>query len=128
MYQDRARKAYQHSLSSALSDREADAQCFRNLISELRSVEHSTEFNERREALSKHQRLWSLIQKANAYDTGLVPNEDRILFSRLADQAQKYGIRAILNSELSITPLIDMAQSVLEGLTGDIDTIASIKK
>lgn len=120
MYQDRARKAYQTSLSSVLSDREADAQCFRRLIADLKSVEHSTIFSERREALSKHQRLWSLIQKANSYDSGLIPNEDRLLFNRLADQAQKYGIRAILNSDLPITPLIEMAQNVLDGLTGNI--------
>ena len=122
MYQDRARKAYQTSLSSALSDRDSDAQCFRNLISDLKSIEHSTDFNERRIALARHQRLWSLIQKANSYDTGMIPNSDRLLFGRMADQAQKYGIRAILNPELPITPLIEIAQNVLEGLTGNTDT------
>ncbi|QHI96493.1 hypothetical protein GT348_09045 (plasmid) [Aristophania vespae] len=118
MYQNRALKAYQTSISSALTDREADAQCFRRLIIELKNAEHSISVAERNKALSKNQRLWSLIQKANALDSGTIPNDDRLLFARLADQAQKYGIKAILDPDLPITPLIEMAQNVLDGLTG----------
>lgn len=117
MYQNSGMRAYQNTVSAALSDRDADATCFRKLIAELKLVEHSTDSAERNTALAKHQRLWSLIQKANAVDLGAAPNEDRLLFVRLADQAQKYGIRALLHSDWPITPLIEIAQDVLDGLT-----------
>lgn len=116
MYQNHGMRAYQNTVSSALSDREADAACFRKLITALKLVEHSTDPAERNVTLAKHQRLWSLIQKANAVDLGVAPNEDRLLFVRLADQAQKYGIRALLHPDWPITPLIEIAQDVLDGL------------
>lgn len=117
MYQNSGMKAYQKSVSASLSDRDADAACFRKLITELTLAEHTTDTLTRNNAIAKNQRLWSLIQKANAVDVGSVPNEDRLLFVRLADRAQKYGIRAMLDSDVPIAPLIDIAQDVLDGLT-----------
>jgi hypothetical protein len=60
---------------------------------------------------------WGLIMKANISETGAsTPQEDRELFIRLADQAQRYGIKMLVDSSLSIEPLIEIAQNVLEGL------------
>ncbi len=57
-----------------------------------------------------------MIMKANTLDTGVVALEDRELFVTLADKAQKYGILATLKPELSLAPLIQIAQDILEGL------------
>ena len=116
MYQNNAMNAYRLADSSSLSDREADAECFRRLIATLESAAHETDVIQRNQALAKNQRLWSLIQRANAVEAGMVETEDRLLFARMADQAQRYGIRAILDPTLSLAPLIDTARNVLEGL------------
>lgn len=116
MYQNNAMNAYRLAASASLSDREADAECFRRLIATLESVEHGGDVIRRNQAIAKHQRLWSLIQRANAVEAGMVETEDRLLFARMADQAQRYGIRAMLDSMLSLSPLIETARNVLEGL------------
>ncbi|MXV36024.1 MULTISPECIES: flagellar biosynthesis regulator FlaF [unclassified Saccharibacter] len=120
MYQNDGMRAYRNTVSAALSDREADAMCFRKLITELKLAEHTDDILVRNEAISKNQRLWSLIQKANAVDLSVVDNEDRLLFLRMADAAQKYGIKALLYPERPIGPLIEIAQNVLDGLTQTI--------
>ena len=61
--------------------------------------------------------MWGIIMKANISETGAAtPLEDRELFIRLADQAQRYGIKLLVDPSLSFDPLIDIAQNVLEGL------------
>ncbi len=116
MYQQNALRAYRNTISGALTDRDADAECFRKLIAVLEAVEHTSDVIERNKAISKNQRLWSLIQRANAVDTGMVETEERLLFARMADSAQKYGIRAMLDTSLSLQPLIEVARNILEGL------------
>ncbi|MCE2576829.1 flagellar biosynthesis regulator FlaF [Komagataeibacter sp. FNDCR2] len=111
-----AMKAYQSIAQFSLTGREADAACFRMLIDELEAAASSPDQNVRRKALSKHQNLWSMIMKANTLDTGVVSLEDRELFVALADKAQKYGILATLHPQLSLSPLIQIAQDILEGL------------
>ncbi|GCD60364.1 hypothetical protein WSS15_13810 [Acetobacter pasteurianus] len=117
MNPNRGMNAYKSAASQAMSDREMDALCFSKLLAELQAVEHSSSVQARNNAILKSQRLWGLLQKANAVDAGRIPNEDRLLFVRMADQAQRYGIRAILNKDLSIKPLIICAQNVLDGLS-----------
>ncbi|MCX5619958.1 MULTISPECIES: flagellar biosynthesis regulator FlaF [Bombella] len=117
MYQHNAMNAYRSAVSQSLSDREADAECFRRLIAALESVAYEGDVIKRNQAIAKNQRLWSLIQRANAVEAGMVETEDRLLFARMADQAQKYGIRAMLDPTLSLTPLIEAASNVLEGLS-----------
>ncbi|MCQ0040900.1 MAG: flagellar biosynthesis regulator FlaF [Bombella sp.] len=116
MYQNNAMNAYRMAASSSLSDREADAECFRRLIAMLESVAHETDVITRNQVIAKNQRLWSLIQRANAVEAGMVETEDRLLFARMADQAQKYGIRAMLDPTLSLAPLMETARNVLDGL------------
>lgn len=84
------------------------------MINELTAAEqdHALRFK----ALDRHQKLWSLIMKANIVDSGQNPSDDRVLIVNLADKAQRYGIQAILDSALSLQPLIDIAQDVLDGL------------
>lgn len=86
------------------------------LIDELEAASQSSDLHVRNRALNRHQRLWSMIMRANIPDNGLAVEEDRKLFVRMADQAQKYGIRAILDSGLSLMPLIEIAENVLAGL------------
>lgn len=116
MYQNNAMNAYRQAASTSLTDREADAECFRRLIAVLESVAHGGDVMQRNQAIATHQRLWSLIQRANAVEAGVVETEDRLLFARMADQAQRYGIRALLNPDLSLAPLIETARNVLAGL------------
>ncbi|GEB36194.1 hypothetical protein GLI01_02290 [Gluconacetobacter liquefaciens] len=86
------------------------------LIDELEAANQSADSQVRSRALDRHQRLWSMIMKANILDNGLTTEEDRRLFVRLADQAQKYGVQAILDPEMSLVPLIEIAENVLAGL------------
>lgn len=111
-----AMKAYQSVAQFALSGRDADAACFRMLIEELEAADAGSDQDIRRAALSKNQRLWSMIMKANTLDTGVTSLEDRELFVTLADRSQRYGIRAILDPNLSLLPLIEIARNVLDGL------------
>lgn len=109
-------RAYQNVAGYSLTDRQADATCFRLLIDELETASASSEHAVRLRALTKNQRLWSMIMKANSLDSGTTNYEDRELIVRLASQAQRYGIRAILDNTLSLAPLIGIAETVLEGL------------
>ncbi|CEF53328.1 flagellar biosynthesis regulator FlaF [Acetobacter ghanensis] len=111
-----AMRAYQNVAGFSLTDRQADATCFRLLIEELETAAASSEPSVRLSALTKNQRLWSMIMKANSLDAGATSYEDREVFVRLASQAQRYGIRAILDTNLSLAPLISIAETVLEGL------------
>lgn len=111
-----AMRAYQNVAGYSLTDRQADATCFRLLIEELERAAASSEPSVRLGALTKNQRLWSMIMKANSLEAGATSYEDRELFVRLASQAQRYGIRAILDTNLSLVPLIGIAETVLEGL------------
>ncbi|GBQ18827.1 hypothetical protein AA12717_0048 [Gluconacetobacter sacchari DSM 12717] len=111
-----ALKAYQAVTETSLTGREAEAVCFRMLIEDLEAAARGGDPQARNRALDRHQRLWSMIMKANILDNGLASEEDRTLFVRLADQAQKYGIRAILHPDLSLAPLIEIAENVLAGL------------
>ena len=111
-----ALRAYQTVTETSLTGREAEAVCFRMLIDELEAANQSSDSQVRSRALERHQRLWSMIMKANILDNGLTVEEDRRLFVRLADQAQKYGIQAILDPEMSLVPLIEIAENVLAGL------------
>lgn len=109
-------KAYQNVAESSLSDRETDALCFSLLIEDLQTAASSSDAAVRQHVLAKHQRLWSGIIKVNSLDVGVTPEDDRELFIRLAAQAHQYGLMAILNPELPLTPLIEIATNVLEGL------------
>lgn len=111
-----ALRAYQTVTESSLTGREAEAVCFRMLIDELEIASQNADSQARSRALDRHQRLWSMIMRANILDNGLAVEEDRRLFVRLADQAQKYGIQAILDPEMSLSPLIEIAENVLAGL------------
>lgn len=116
MYSKAAIKAYQQVSNTSLSDRDADAETFRIIINELEKALATNDLQMRLNVLAKHQRLWSLIQAANAVKNPNISDEDRLLFARMADRAQKYGIRAILDSDVSLLPLIEVAKNVLEGL------------
>ncbi|MFT9440969.1 MAG: flagellar biosynthesis regulator FlaF [Acetobacter papayae] len=110
-------RAYQAVSETAISGREADAACFRLLLVELEKARDTTDPVIRSAVLNKHQKMWGLIMKANISETGAAtPLEDRELFIRLADQAQRYGIKLLVDPSLSFDPLIDIAQNVLEGL------------
>lgn len=112
-----AMRAYQAVSQTAISGREADAACFRLLLVELEKARDSTDPVIRSAVLDKHQKMWGIIMKANISETGAAtPLEDRELFIRLADQAQRYGIKLLVDPSLSFDPLIDIAQNVLEGL------------
>ncbi|MBB2167701.1 hypothetical protein HLH36_04920 [Gluconacetobacter aggeris] len=111
-----ALRAYQTVTESALTGREAESVCFRMLIDELEAASQTSDPHVRNRVLDRHQRLWSMIMRANILDNGLAVEDDRKLFVRMADQAQKYGIRAILDSSLSLMPLIEIAENVLAGL------------
>lgn len=111
-----ALRAYQTVTETSLTGREAEAVCFRMLIDELEAISRDSDWRVRSRALERHQRLWSMIMKANIRDNGLASEDDRRLFIRMADQAQKYGIQAILNPDLPLTPLIEIAENVLAGL------------
>ncbi|MFT8367822.1 MAG: flagellar biosynthesis regulator FlaF [Acetobacter papayae] len=110
-------RAYQAVSETAISGREADAACFRLLLVELEKARDTTDPVIRSAVLNKHQKMWGIIMKANISETGAAtPLEDRELFIRLADQAQRYGIKLLVDPSLSFDPLIDIAQNVLEGL------------
>ncbi|MFT8585416.1 flagellar biosynthesis regulator FlaF [Acetobacter papayae] len=112
-----AMRAYQAVSETAISGREADAACFRLLLVELEKARDTTDPVIRSAVLDKHQKMWGIIMKANISETGAAtPLEDRELFIRLADQAQRYGIKLLVDPSLSFDPLIDIAQNVLEGL------------
>jgi hypothetical protein len=112
-----AMKAYQAVSETAISGREADAACFRLLLLELEKARNDPDPAVRSAVLDKHQQMWGLIMRANISETGAAtPLEDRELFIRLADQAQRYGIKMLVDPSLSIEPLIEIAQNVLEGL------------
>lgn len=111
-----ALRSYQAVTASSLTGREAESVCFRLLIDELEKADSSADPAVRAEVLAKHQRLWSMIMKANSMDDGQVQEVDRELFARMAGQAQDYGIRAILDTSLSLAPLIGIAENVLAGL------------
>ena len=116
MYSKSAIKAYQQVSNTSLTDRDADAETFRIIIHELEQAIATNDLQTRLNALVKHQRLWSLIQAANAVENPDIFNEDRLLFARMADRAQKYGIRALLDADVSLLPLIEVAKNVLDGL------------
>ncbi|NVN02695.1 MULTISPECIES: flagellar biosynthesis regulator FlaF [Asaia] len=109
-----ALKAYQAVAETSLSGRDAEAACFTMLINELTAAEQDPAL--RFKALDRHQKFWSLIMKANIVDGGTSSADDRELIVTLADKAQRYGIQTILDSSLSLQPLIDIAQDVLDGL------------
>ena len=110
-------RAYQAVSETAISGREADAACFRLLLVELEKARDTTDPVIRSAVLNKHQKMWGIIMKDNISETGAAtPLEDRELFIRLADQAQRYGIKLLVDPSLSFDPLIDIAQNVLEGL------------
>ncbi|GAB6853219.1 flagellar biosynthesis regulator FlaF [Asaia astilbis] len=111
-----ALKAYQAVSDTSLSGREAEAACFIMMIDELNSAESNGGEVLRLRALDRHQKLWSLIMKANILDGGKNGSDDRALIVNLADQAQRYGIRAILDPSLTLLPLVDICQDVLDGL------------
>lgn len=112
-----AMRAYQTVSETALTGREADAACFRLLLIELEKARNTTDPAIRSAVLDIHQKMWGIIMKANISETGAAtPLEDRELFIRLADQAQRYGVQLLLDSSLSFDPLIDIAQNVLDGL------------
>ena len=112
-----AMRAYQAISETALSGRETDAACFRLLLLELEKARDSTDPAIRSAVLDKHQKMWGIIMKANISETGAAtPLEDRELFIRLADQAQRYGIKLLVDPSLSFDPLIDIAKNVLDGL------------
>jgi len=109
-------RAYKAVADTSMTGREAEIACFTMMIEELSRAE--LDMSARVQALDRHQKLWSLIMKANILDSGLTPSEERVLIIDLADKAQKYGIQAILNNGLTLRPLIDIAQDVLDGLMG----------
>lgn len=109
-------RAYKAVADTSMSGREAEVLCFTMMIEELQRAEADNAL--RAKALDRHQKLWSLIMKANILDGGLTPDEERALIVDLADKAQKYGIQAILSESVTLHPLIDIAQDVLDGLTG----------
>ena len=112
-----AMRAYQAVSETAISGREADEACFRLLLVELEKARDTTDPVIRSAVLNKHQKMWGIIMEANISETGAAtPLEDRELFIRLADQAQRYGIKLLVDPSLSFDPLIDIAQNVLEGL------------
>ncbi|WP_025885198.1 flagellar biosynthesis regulator FlaF [Asaia prunellae] len=111
-----ALKAYQAVAETSLSGREAEAACFMMMIDELSLAERHKDQASRFKALDRHQKLWSMIMKANIVDGGQSAADDRELIVSLADKAQRYGIQAILESDLTLQPLIDIAQNVLDGL------------
>lgn len=114
-----AMKAYQQVAVSSLTGRQADAACFIILIDKLKAAEESANVKQRMDALTDHQRLWSMIINANALDAGITDLEDRTLFVHLGNQAQGYAIRALLDHSLSLNPLIDIANNILDGLIED---------
>ncbi|RUT26241.1 hypothetical protein C0V97_07670 [Asaia sp. W19] len=109
-------RAYKAVADTSMTGREAEIACFTMMIDELSRAEQDASM--RMKALDRHQKLWSLIMKANIIDSGLTPDEERALIIDLADKAQRYGIQAILDDRLTLNPLIDIAQDVLDGLTG----------
>lgn len=113
----RGLNAYKQASMNSMTDREMDIIVFKKLIGYLEKAIETGSPVDRNDAIVKNNRLWSLIQKANAVDHGTIETEDRLLFARMADNAQRYGIRAILDHNLSLLPLIEVAHSILEGLT-----------
>ncbi|GBQ99243.1 flagellar biosynthesis regulator FlaF [Asaia lannensis] len=109
-------RAYKAVAETSLSGREAEVVAFTMMLEELQNAEADASL--RAKALDRHQKLWSLIMKANIIDSGHTPDDERALIVNLADKAQKYGIQAILNEELTLFPLIDISRDVLDGLTG----------
>ncbi|MFT8672552.1 flagellar biosynthesis regulator FlaF [Acetobacter orientalis] len=120
-----AMKAYQQVADSSMTGRQADAACFAILIEKLQAAGVSHNAEQRMDALTEHQRLWSLIIKANALDAGVTDLEDRTLFVHLGNQAQGYAIRALLDSSLSLDPLIDIANNILDGLVEDENSVSN---
>ncbi|MFT8655645.1 MAG: flagellar biosynthesis regulator FlaF [Acetobacter papayae] len=122
-----AMRAYQAVSETAISGRDADAACFRLLVVELEKARDSTDPAIRNAVLDKHQKMWGLIMRANISETGAAtPQEDRDLFIRLADQAQRCGIQILLDRSRSLDPLIEIAQNVLDGLEGTPVTASAI--
>lgn len=113
----RGLNAYKQASMNSMTDREMDIIVFKKLIGYLEKAIETGSPVDRNDAIVKNNRLWSLILKANAVDHGTIETEDRLLFARMADNAQRYGIRAILDHNLSLLPLIEVAHSILEGLT-----------
>ncbi|GBQ34509.1 hypothetical protein HLH34_05455 [Gluconacetobacter azotocaptans] len=111
-----AMKAYRSVADTSLTGRQADAACFKMLANELETAAASADPTVRLKALSRHQRLWSMIMKVNALDAGLTPLDERKLFVTLANQAQRYAIKAMLEPDLPLTPLIEIAENVRSGL------------
>lgn len=111
-----AMKAYKLVAESSLTGRQADAACFALLIQQLREAADCVDPKKRADALMNHQRLWSMIIKANSLDSGVTDLDDRTLFVSLGTQVQDYAIRALLDTSLSLDPLIDIASNVLDGL------------
>ncbi|MBB2203601.1 flagellar biosynthesis regulator FlaF [Gluconacetobacter takamatsuzukensis] len=109
-------RAYQSVTATSMSDRETEAVCFRMLVEELEAASVDADSAARERVLAKHQRFWSMIMKANTLDNGHATEDERKLFIRLADQAQRYGIQAILDPKLTLMPLIEIAENVLAGL------------
>lgn len=114
-----AMKAYQQVADSSMNGRQADAACFVILIDKLHAAAESKDPKQRMDALTDHQRLWSMIINANSLDSGFTDLEDRTLFVHLGNQAQGYAIRALLDKSLSLNPLIDIANNILDGLVAD---------
>lgn len=120
-----AMKAYQQVAESSLTGRQADAACFVILIDKLKAAEDSKNAEQRMDALTDHQRLWSMIINANSLDSGVTDLEDRTLFVHLGNQAQGYAIRALLDASLSLTPLIEIANNILDGLVADEKSVTN---
>lgn len=116
-----AMKAYQSVVGFSQTGRQADTACFRMLADLLVEADASGDPAVKRAALGKHQRLWSMIMKANALESGVTPRADRELFVNLANQCQQYGIRAILDTDLPLTPLIEVANNIIAGLEGEAE-------
>lgn len=113
-----AMRAYKSVAGYSLSGRDAEASCFKLLLEDLETAAATQDVAVRNAALDRHQRLWSMIMKANTIETGVTAEEDRRLFVTLANKAQRYGVRAILDPQAPLTPLIEIAENVCAGLEG----------
>lgn len=109
-------KAYQNVANYTATSRQTDATCFKLLIEELEKAQGSNDPAVRRGALTKNQRFWSLIIRVNMLEGGVTAREDRRLIIRMANQAQRLGILALLDDNVSLEPLIDICRTILEGL------------
>ena len=105
---------YRNNEASALASRDVEAAAFLFVNRALGQVDGP---RSKVEALSKNQKLWSLLLKDLACSGNVLPDILKQDLVRLGTWSMAYSIRA-MPGELPLQPLIDINRDMIDALRG----------